>query len=252
MEKKSDQVERFSFLKLFKTNIPYFSHIFSHSGSFPPSGLFSGKKVKSYWKKNFEKNNRPDNFMYLKKELYIAATDINTGERVVFGKNENQDAQISSAIQASSAVPFFFESVNIGGRDLVDGIVSGNLPVEVACEHGASLIIGINPFGCFNPKNSAQKIPEMGMIKLLEQSLRLAVKRDIENSAELMRIKYPEVDMIILQPDENNPTAFKYNPLNSGSMKEIMEYAYEETRQRILADYKNMRSILQKHKFILK
>jgi NTE family protein len=67
------------------------------------------------------------------------ATDIGTGEMVVL-----KDGSVVRAIRASMSVPGAVSPVQIGNRQLVDGGLVRNLPVDVARALGADLVIAVN------------------------------------------------------------------------------------------------------------
>ncbi|MDK8465588.1 patatin-like phospholipase family protein [Marinobacter sp. SS13-12] len=67
------------------------------------------------------------------------ATDLETGEQVVIGKGN-----LSEAIRASMSVPGVYAPVTLDGRLLVDGGVANNLPVSVARDLGAEIIIAVD------------------------------------------------------------------------------------------------------------
>lgn len=67
------------------------------------------------------------------------ATDIETGEAVVLDRGN-----LGRAMRASLAVPGVFAPVEIGDRLLVDGGVSNNLPIDVARQMGAEVLIVVN------------------------------------------------------------------------------------------------------------
>jgi NTE family protein len=68
--------------------------------------------------------------------LFIVATDLMNGERVVL-----QEGSIAESIRASTAIPYVWKSVEIGGRRLLDGCVSDPMPVAVAMQEGADIIL---------------------------------------------------------------------------------------------------------------
>jgi NTE family protein len=67
------------------------------------------------------------------------ATDIGTGEMVVL-----KEGSVVRAIRASMSVPGAVAPVTIGKRQLVDGGLVRNLPVDVARAMGADIIIAVN------------------------------------------------------------------------------------------------------------
>jgi NTE family protein len=69
----------------------------------------------------------------------VVCTDLNSGERVVLRKGPALDAAL-----ASSAVPGVYPPVLWEGRELVDGGVTTNLPVGVARECGARVVVAVD------------------------------------------------------------------------------------------------------------
>ncbi|MBU0720107.1 patatin-like phospholipase family protein [bacterium] len=67
------------------------------------------------------------------------ATNIKNGETVVL-----KSGNIAKAIYASSSIPGGLQPINIDGVDLVDGGVSSNIPIDVAKEMGADIIIAVD------------------------------------------------------------------------------------------------------------
>lgn len=75
----------------------------------------------------------------LKIPFAAVATDLETGQPVVLDRGP-----VAKAVHASSAIPGVFTPVEYGGRLLVDGGVSNNVPVDVARQLGADLVIAVN------------------------------------------------------------------------------------------------------------
>ena len=79
--------------------------------------------------------------------LAVVTTDLLTGEAVVY-----REGPLAIAVHASSAVPGSVAPVHYDGRVLVDGGLSNNLPISVAREMGADVVIAVN---CFPPPTHA-------------------------------------------------------------------------------------------------
>ncbi len=75
-------------------------------------------------------------FKDAKLPLYIVATDLMNGDRVVL-----KDGLIRQAIRASTAIPYVFKPITLGGRRLLDGCMSDPMPVGVAMQEGADVIL---------------------------------------------------------------------------------------------------------------
>ena len=75
----------------------------------------------------------------MKMPLGIVATDLQTGEGVLFRRGD-----VATAVRASSAVPSVFEPVRIGTKDYVDGGLVSPVPVRFARQMGADIIIAVD------------------------------------------------------------------------------------------------------------
>lgn len=74
---------------------------------------------------------------HLPTPLRVVATEARSGERVVL-----RDGEVTTALRASIALPLIFPSLEVGGRRLVDGVVSDPLPVAVASDAAVVLTLG--------------------------------------------------------------------------------------------------------------
>ena len=70
--------------------------------------------------------------------LKIVATDMLTGEKVTLS-----DGSLFDAIRASLAIPIIFPPWEVDGRLLIDGGASDPLPIDVAIQDGADIIIAM-------------------------------------------------------------------------------------------------------------
>lgn len=80
-----------------------------------------------------------DNFDQLPIPYRAVTTDLETGKEVVLAHGS-----LAKAIRASMAVPAAFDPVEIDGRLLVDGGIANNVPVNVARDLGAEVIIAVD------------------------------------------------------------------------------------------------------------
>ena len=71
--------------------------------------------------------------------LGIVATDLNSGEAVLFQRGDT-----GTAVRASSAVPAVFVPVKIGAREYVDGGLVSPVPVRFARQMGADIVIAVD------------------------------------------------------------------------------------------------------------
>ena len=80
-----------------------------------------------------------DDFDKLRIPYRAVATNIKNGDAVVL-----KSGSLAKAIYASSSIPGGFQPINIDGVDLVDGGVSDNIPIQVARDMGADIIIAVD------------------------------------------------------------------------------------------------------------
>lgn len=97
-------------------------------------GIYQGANIR----KLLQEQLSVSTFDQLQIPLVVVTTDLNTGELVSLG-----DGEIGSAVQASCSIPFFYTPCEINGRILIDGGVINPVPVKVARDLGAELIIAV-------------------------------------------------------------------------------------------------------------
>ena len=122
-----------------------------------PSGFYDGMALDRYMRLALSAYGCTNRFTDLERELYIIATSLDTGERAVFGTDVNSDVPISTAVAASSALPMIYKPVRIGGEEYIDGSMRGNASLDIAIEHGATLIVCVNPLVPYD--NSPRRRP---------------------------------------------------------------------------------------------
>ena len=71
--------------------------------------------------------------------LGIVATDLNSGQAVLFQRGDT-----GTAVRASSAVPAVFLPVKISGREYVDGGLVSPVPVRFARQMGADIVVAVD------------------------------------------------------------------------------------------------------------
>jgi len=101
----------------------------------PKWGLIKGKKAHDLLR--LMTHNK--NFSELEIPVGIVATDLETGERVVF-----TEGNVANAVRASIAVPGVVEPFRLDNRLLVDGAVVDRVPAQLAKEMGADLVIAVD------------------------------------------------------------------------------------------------------------
>jgi NTE family protein len=98
-------------------------------------GLVKGDRLENFVKKKVKQTN----IEQLKIPFAAVAVDLNRGTRVVL-----DHGSVAKAVRASSSIPGVFQPVEYNGKLLVDGGVIDNIPISVAKEKGADIIIAVD------------------------------------------------------------------------------------------------------------
>ena len=77
-------------------------------------------------------------FKDLKIPFVVVATDMMNGEPV-----ELSSGRLFDAIRASLAIPMIFPPWELDGKLLIDGAASNPLPIDIAIQHGADIVIAM-------------------------------------------------------------------------------------------------------------
>jgi NTE family protein len=98
-------------------------------------GLLKGEALQDFINQHL--NRRP--LEKLNKPFATVATDLNSGERVIFRTGDT-----GMAVRASAAVPGVFQPTQFHGHSYVDGGLSSPIPVQAAREMGADIVIAVD------------------------------------------------------------------------------------------------------------
>ena len=223
-----------------------------------PAGLFSLNPLQSYLCDSFRREGICDDFSQLKRQLFIPAYDLDSGERVVFGTEEHRDLHICQAITASSAIPFFFQPYRIDQRAYLDGSVGKVLHIDIAIENGAKLIVLINPRVPFLNDQEVSYLPslsygkssqidELGILFTWEQAKRIECREKLLLALDYYRQTSPEVDILLFEPGADEALLFFQGPMSISARNQIMLYGYQLTLSEMKGNYQELSRIFAKH-----
>ncbi len=216
-----------------------------------PTGLYNGNALERYIRDILTRSGCVNRFDFLEKELYIVATDIDTGERAVFGKGGKGIVPISKAVAASSAVPVLYKPVEIFGKQYIDGSIRGNASVDLAIEAGANLVLCINPLVPLNVKElSVENYPHIsdeGVRAIIGQVVRILLHAGLRYHIKNLRAKYPDVDIIMIEPRTDDREMFYYNLMHYSSRLLVANHGFESVTVGVSENFDYYRSILARH-----
>ncbi len=215
-----------------------------------PAGLYDGNSLERYVRKLLEMPGRCNRFDFLEKELYIVATELDSGNRAVFGQGGKGIVPISRAVAASSAIPILYRPVQIFGKDYVDGGLHGTASLDLAIEAGAKLVICINPMV---PLNAARAFPKQhymrdhGLQAIVNQTVRTLLHSSLRYHIKNLKVKYPDVDIILIQPEWNDERMFSNNPMYFSSRLQLAEHGFESVTTGLLDNIEFYEQTLRRH-----
>lgn len=192
-------------------------------------------------------------FDELERELYIIATDLENGERVVFSKLDGVDVPISLAVAASSALPLLYNPVRIGDREYVDGGLRGNASLDLAIEKGATLVVCINPMVPINKRvtsemeNQIDYLSDKGIRLVADQALRIVSHSGLQYHVKQLRRRHPEVDIILIEPQADDAAMFYKNIMQYSARLSIARHGFESVTLDLAEDYPRFKEILNRH-----
>lgn len=112
------------------------------------------------------------NFDSLPIPLRIVTTDLLSGNRVVLSSGS-----LAEAIRASCGVPLAFSPISKDGMLLMDGGLASNIPVDVACDEHAALIVAVDVTSPLWIRDDLEN-----PVRLMDQVVAIGVKHQKEKS----------------------------------------------------------------------
>jgi NTE family protein len=222
-----------------------------------PSGLYSGSGIEDYMRSALSDPDRTDDFRELGCELYLAATDLDTCERIVLGGAGWDDVPISAAVRASAALPMVYQPTKLKDRELVDGGIVSTTNLDIAVEAGAKLIVVVNPLvpyvNDFTKEiptlfgTRTRRVSDMGFPKIGYQTFKLLAYQRLHEVARSWRERYPGVDIVLIEPDTDDELMFQTNILDYRSRLNVARHGFQSVTVKLAADYDEWREVLARH-----
>jgi NTE family protein len=222
-----------------------------------PSGLYSTSGVERYVRSILSDPGRTDDFRLLANELYLAATDLDTCERIVFGAAGWEDVPISTAVSASSAQPMIYKPVRIKDRELIDGGILSTTNLDIAVEAGAKFIVVVNPLvpyvNDFEKRvgtvfgSRVRRVSDMGFPQIGYQTFKLLAYQRLHELARRWEERYPGVDIILIEPEPNDELMFQTGIMSYTSRVEVARHGFESVTLKLAHDYPRFKRICARH-----
>jgi NTE family protein len=163
-----------------------------------PMGLLQGQKATQFFRRHLRHVSGITDFDSLPIPLRVVATDLVTGQPVVLGEGD-----LALAIRASMSVPVVFAPVRIGGKRLIDGGPSNNLPIDVVREMGADIVIAVDITAPYLTDEQLDSV-----VSVSDQMVNFLTRQNVD--AQLAMLTEQDV---LIRPGVGDVTTFDFDKL---------------------------------------
>jgi NTE family protein len=153
--------------------------------------------------------------------LWIVAVDLDSGRRVVFGRDGSPPATVADAARASCAVPAHFEPAEIGGRRYVDGGVHSTTNADIVGAERPDLVL------VSAPMSAARGAARLGPAAAIRQIARLSLAR------EMSRLRSQGIPVVAFQPGTADLRVMGGDALDPEKMPAVCAQVLESTSHRL-------------------
>ena len=174
-------------------------------------------------------------FSDLKYPFYAWATDKEKIEGVLLNSGS-----LARACTASSAIPPYFHSVDIDGRELIDGVYTNPVPADVLRERGADFVLGVDLNFLTETQDGKPVRPHSVITRVLSDTLDSTVK--ITPKPNALKRGYAACDFILKPPLDT------YTPLDASkaALLQMYEIGYQTAKEQMPAIKAKMAEVLKK------
>ena len=163
-------------------------------------------------------------FSDFKIPLTVVATNLDTGDLVLFGAQGFMDVPVLDALCASCALPVYYPPVVIDDKRYGDGGLRAVLPIEVARGIGADLIVAINVGPGFDEDPPARPGALPSLIRAHSDAERIMMAAQTERDLE----DWPAdaAKLIVVRAVKEREATFALD-----NMARYIEAGYQETKR---------------------
>jgi predicted acylesterase/phospholipase RssA len=219
-----------------------------------PVGIFDNEPIRRYLEQIFSIPGRTDDFRQLKHQLIVVATDLGSGREIRFGEPAWDHVPISTAVEASTAVPGVYPPVLVDGCYCVDGVLLKTLHASVALEHGAELLLCVNPVVPVDTRAAVEAgtmrrgiLIERGLPTTLNQTFRTLVHSRLELGMARYRAVFPKADVVLFEPERDEYGMFFTSIFSFSARRAVCELGYRVTRRDLLRRRRELAPLLKRH-----
>jgi predicted acylesterase/phospholipase RssA len=222
-----------------------------------PSGLYTLEPFARYLETTFAARWLSNSFEDLRKELYIPAIDLDTGQGVVFGDEGWRKVPISLAVTASSAMPVYFRPVRIDGRDYIDAGVGRIACFEIAVRKGADFLVIVNPMigregdaGTGTATSTAgrpARTRDRGFLAIGDRVSRINLETRFSQAVRLFRHEHPDKELFVISPKPTDTFLFERSFLSFRDRVQLLRCGYLSAMEVIKEQFGRARALFSRN-----
>ena len=156
-----------------------------------------------------------------RRKLWIVAVELDTGRRVVFGREGAPPTEVGDAVAASCAIPGYFEPVTIGGVRYVDGGTHSTTNGDVLSNEPLDLVVVSAPMS----------VSRGALRRTLDSSVRQVVRLRV--ARELAALHRSRIPVVTFQPSAADQAIMAGNPLDPSKRRPVCQQVRETTKRRL-------------------
>ncbi len=194
---------------------------------------------------------RSDDFRLLEPELYLAATDLDTCERIVFGADDWDDVPISTAVARVDRAADGLQA-GPGPRPRADrrrhrlddqrrhrrrgrapsssSWSTRSCPTSTTSPSGSSGLFGSRP----------RHVSDMGLPQIGYQAFKLMAYQRLHEMAKQWEERYPGVDIVLIEPEPNDELMFQTSIMNFTKRVDIARHGFQSVTLKLAEDYEQL------------
>ena len=161
--------------------------------------------------------------------LTVMATDLDSGEAVLFGAGGREDVGLHEVLYASCALPLYYPPAVIDRRRYADGGLRAVLPLDPARSIPADLVVAVHVGPGFDepePTGPAPRFPP-ALVRVHGSSERIMMAAQVERAIAA----WPDLGtrLIVVRAVHEREATFAVN-----SVKRYIEAGYQKTREALV------------------
>ncbi|MEA2199926.1 MAG: hypothetical protein QOI89_522 [Solirubrobacteraceae bacterium] len=150
--------------------------------------------------------------------LRVAAVELQSGRRVMFGAPGAPSVTVAQAVQASCAIPGVFEPLRVGARTYVDGGVWSPTNMDAADVRRGDQVLCLNPTGSMRPVAGTL----IGALAPISRGVA---------GAEALALRHRGAGVSTVNPDEASRAAMGINLMDPSRRAEVIEAGLAQGRR---------------------